>query len=77
MLGEAAVNWKEHTRVCTNKLLSQNNSDNEEAMVAAGFNNQSFKATLKLFLKSHFPDCAGRMQMNYMRNYLKKSENVR
>ena len=71
--GEASVNWKECMRECANKLVKSPNSNIDDHMVPAGCNEQSFKATLKKFLKSYYPACAGRIQMNYMRNYLKKS----
>ena len=73
LYGEASVNWKECVRECTNRLVNSPNTNVTDHMVPTGCNEQSFKATLKKFLKSYYPACAGRIQMNYMRNYLKKS----
>ena len=68
LLGEVTVNWKECTRVCANKLVSHNNSNNEGTIVVTCYNEQSFKATLKLILKCYCPSYAGRMQMNCARD---------
>ena len=75
--GEAAAKWKEHTRACANKLARSDDTNVEDHMVATCCNEQSFKATLKKCLKSCYPACAGRTQMNYMSNHLKKVKNAR
>ena len=75
--GEAAVNWKERARERARKLASSNDTSTQDHMVPAGCNEQSLKAALKRFLKSYYPACAGRIQMNHVRNCLKKVKNAR
>ena len=61
-------------RARTRKLVRRANRNNEEEMSVACCNENSFKATLKLFLKSYCAACAGRVQMNCACNYLKREK---